>query len=145
MATKLFYKSGDESTHFKNLEDKRNVLSYIHTILQNRNSYKIRGCLDFIIHFIIQQFLYINKSNLSIRKEIFNILKEISLCLVDMNEIIWMFGNNFDKVFGEIYKEKTDLIDFCETYGYGKDSNFSLDDFMNKLFISTSYFCVIFY
>ena len=50
-----------------------------------------------------------------------------------MNEIIWMFGNNFDKVFGEIYKEKTDLIDFCETYGYGKDSNFSLDDFMNKL------------
>ena len=132
MATKLFYKSGDESTHFKNLEDKRNVLSYIQTILQNKNSYKIRGCLDFKIHFIIQQFLYINKSNLSIRKEIFNILKEISLCLVDMNEIIWMFGKN-DKVFGEIFKEKTDLIDFCETYGSGKDSNFSLDDFMNKL------------
>ena len=137
MATKLFYKSGNESTHFQNLEDKRNALSYIHTILQNRNSYKIRGCLDFKIHFIIQQFLYTNQNNLSIRKEIFNILKEISLCLVDMNEINWMFGNNFDKVFGEIYKEKTDLIDFCETYGYGKDSNwdsnFSLVDFMNKL------------
>ena len=30
-----------------------------------------------------------------------------------------MFGNNFDKVFGELYKEKTDLIDLTETFGYG--------------------------
>ena len=65
----------------------------------------------------------------------FNILKEISLCLIDMNEINWMFGNNFDKVFGELYKEKTDLIDLTETFGYGNysnwDSNFSIIDFMN--------------
>ena len=137
MATKLMYKSLDEYSHFKHLEDKRNALSFIHTILKNKNSYKVRACLDFKIHFIIQKFLFNNQNNLSIRKEIFNILKEISLCLLDMNEINWMFGNNFDKVFGEIYKEKTDLIDLCETYGYGNnsnwDSNFSLIDFMNKL------------
>ena len=148
MSTKLFFKTNDENSQFKNLEDKRNALSYIHTILQNKNSYKIRGCLDFKIHFIIQRFLYTNQNNLSIRKEIFNILKEISLCLVDINEINWMFGNNFDKVFGEIYKEKTDLIDFCETYGYGKDSNwdsnFSLIDFMNKLLIQPHTFVLYF-
>ena len=148
MSTKLFFKTEEDNSHFKNLEDKRNALSYIHTILQNRNSYKIRGCLDFKIHFIIQKFLYTNQNNLSIRKEIFNILKEISLCLVDMNEINWMFGNNFDKVFGEIYKEKTDLFDFCETYGYGNDSNwdsnFSLIDFMNKLLIQPHSFVLYF-
>ena len=148
MSTKLFFKTDDDNSHFKNLEDKRNALSYIHTILQNRNSYKIRGCLDFKIHFIIQKFLFTNQNNLTIRKEIFNILKEISLCLVDMNEINWMFGNNFDRVFGEIYREKTDLIDFCETYGYGKDSNwdsnFSLIDFMNKLLIQPHSFVLYF-
>ena len=148
MSTKLFFKTDDDNSHFKNLEDKRNALSYIHTILQNKNSYKIRGCLDFKIHFIIQKFLFTNQNNLSIRKEIFNILKEISLCLVDMNEINWMIGNNFNKVFGEIYKEKTDLIDFCETYGYGKDSNwdsnFSIIDFMNKLLIQPHTFVLYF-
>ena len=148
MSTKLFFKTDDDNSHLKNLEDKRNALSYIHTILQNKNSYKIRGCLDFKIHFIIQKFLFTNQNNLSIRKEIFNILKEISLCLVDMNEINWMIGNNFNKVFGEIYKEKTDLIDFCETYGYGKDSNwdsnFSVIDFMNKLLIQPHTFVLYF-
>ena len=148
MSTKLFFKTDDENSHFKNLEDKRNALSYIHIILQNKNSYKIRGCLDFKIHFIIQKFLFTNQNNLSIRREIFNILKEISLCLVDMNEINWLFGNNFDKVFGEISKEKTDLIEYSEAYGYGKDSNwdnnFSLIDFMNKLLIKPHSFVLYF-
>ena len=137
MATKLMFKTNEENSNFKHLEDKRNALSFMHTILKNKNSYKIRGCLDFKIHFIVQKFLFSNQNNLSIKKEIFNILKEISFCLVDMNEVSWMFGNNYDRVFGEIYKEKTDLIDFCETYGYGNnsnwDTNFSLIDFMNKL------------
>ena len=148
MSTKLFFKTDDENSHFKNLEDKRNALSYIHIILQNKNSYKIRGCLDFKIHFIIQKFLFTNQNNLSIRREIFKILKEISLCLVDINEINWMFGNNFDKVFGEISKEKTDIIEYSEAYGYGKDSNwdnnFSLIEFMNKLLIHHHSFVLYF-
>ena len=98
MATKLMFKTDDENSNFKNLEDKRNALSFIHTILKNKNSYKIRGCLDFKIHFIIQKFLFSNQNNLSIKKEIFNILKEISLCLIDMNEISWLFGNNYEKI-----------------------------------------------
>ena len=120
MCTNLFLKNSDENSYLKNLEDKKNGLSFIHTILQNKNRYKIRGCLDFKIHFIIQKFLFTNQNNLSIKKEIFNILKEISLCLVDMNEINWLFGNNFDKVFGELYKEKSivevTLMD-CVLYG----------------------------
>ena len=148
MCTKLFMKNTDENAYMKNLEDKKNGLSFIHTILQNKNRYKIRGCLDFKIHFIIQKFLFTNQNNLSIKKEVFNILKEISLCLIDMNEINWMFGNNFDKVFGELYKEKTDLIDFTENYGYGNnsnwDSNFSLIDFMNKLLIMPHSFVLYF-
>ena len=148
MCTKLFMKNNDENSHLKNLEDKRNGLSFIHTILQNKNRYKIRGCLDFKIHFIIQKFLFTNQNNLSIKKEVFNILKEISLCLIDMNEINWMFGNNFDKVFGELYKEKTDLIDLTETFGYGNysnwDSNFSIIDFMNKLLIMPHSFVLYF-
>ena len=148
MCTKLFMRNTDENAHLKNLEDKKNGLSFIHTILQNKNRYKIRGCLDFKIHFIIQKFLFTNQNNLSIKKEVFNILKEISLCLIDMNEINWMFGNNFDKVFGELYKEKTDLIDLTETYGYGNnsnwDSNFSLIDFMNKLLIMPHSFILYF-
>ena len=90
MCTKLFMKNTDENAYMKNLEDKKNGLSFIHTILQNKNRYKIRGCLDFKIHFIIQKFLFTNQNNLSIKKEVFNILKEISLCLIDMNEINWM-------------------------------------------------------
>ena len=148
MCTKLFMKNTDENAHLKNLEDKKNGLSFIHTILQNKNRYKIRGCLDFKIHFIIQKFLFTNQNNLSIKKEVFNILKEISICLIDMNEINWMFGNNFDKVFGELYKEKTDLLDLTETYGYGNnsnwDSNFSLIDFMNKLLILPHSFILYF-
>ena len=148
MCTKLFMKNNDEKSHLKNLEDKKNGLSFIHTILQNKNRYKIRGCLDFKIHFIIQKFLFTNQNNLSIKKEVFNILKEISLCLIDMNEINWMFGNNFDKVFGELYKEKTDLIDLTESFGYGNnsnwDSNFSLIDFMNKLLIMPHSFVLYF-
>ena len=108
----------------------------------------IKGCLDFKIHFIIQKFLFTNQNNLSIKKEVFNILKEISLCLIDMNEINWMFGNNFDKCFEELYKEKTDLINFTETYGYGNnsnwDSNFSIIDFMNKLLILPHSFVLYF-
>ena len=65
-----------------------------------------------------------------------------------MNEINWMFGNNFDKVFGELYKEKTDLIDLTETFGYGNysnwDSNFSIIDFMNKLLIMPHSFVLYF-
>ena len=148
MCTKLFMKNNDENAYMKNLEDKRNGLSFIHTILQNKNRYNIRGCLDFKIHFIIQKFLFTNQNNLSIKKEVFNILKEISLCLIDMNEINWMFGNNFDKVFGELYKEKTDLIDLTETFGYGNysnwDSNFSIIDFMNKLLIMPHSFVLYF-
>ena len=149
MCTNLFMKnSNDENSHLKNLEDKKNGLSFIHTILQNKNRYKIRGCLDFKIHFIIQKFLFTNQNNLSIKKEVFKILKEISLCLIDMNEINWMFGNNFDKVFGELYKEKTDLIDLTETFGYGNysnwDSNFSIIDFMNKLLIMPHSFVLFF-
>ena len=148
ISNKIMVKYDQDLDPYQNLEDKRNALNYINSVLKNKNSYKIRGCLDFKIHFIIQKILYTNSNHIPIKIEIFNILKEISFCLVDMNEISWMFGNNYDKVFNVTYKDKTDLFDYGETYGYGDDSNwdsnFSLIDFMNKILIKPHTFVLYF-
>ena len=125
-----------ENNPHKNLVNKKNALSYINTIFKGKNENKIRACLDFKVHYLITRFLYTNISDFTIKHEVFAILKEISINLIDMDEISWMFGNNYNKIFNSNYKEKSDLYDFSETFDNRNsnwDSNFSLLEFMNKL------------
>ncbi len=133
---KILYDFLDSNDPHKNLVNKRSSLGYIHTIFKGKNEYKIRACLDFKVHFIILQFLYTNLIDESIKVEVFNILKEISMNLIDMTEISWMTGNNYNRIFLNIYHEKTDVFDMSETFDNNIsnwDSNFSLISFMNKL------------
>ena len=83
----------------KNIENRKNCLNYLNIVFKSKNSAKIRGCLDCKIHLIIQKYLFTTINDLEIKKDLFNILKEISLSLVDMNEISWQFGNNYDKIY----------------------------------------------
>ena len=125
-----------ENNPHKNLVNKKNALSYINTIFKGKNENKIRACLDFKVHYLITRFLYTNISDFTIKHEVFAILKEISINLIDMDEISWMFGNNYNKIFNSNYKEKSDLYDFSVTFDNRNsnwDSNFSLLEFMNKL------------
>ena len=87
---------GDAS---KNIVLKRNALKYINTMLHSKNEYKVRACLDFKVHLLIQMLLYTNGIDYSILREVFGIMKEISSNLVDMNEIQWLFGNNYKTIF----------------------------------------------
>lgn len=117
--------SGDNDPS-KNLVNKRNALSYIYTLFKGRNQFKIRACLDFKVHYYILSFLFTNTNDFAIKQEILNILKEISISLVDMNEIAWLFGNNYSKVFNDIYKSKSDMFDLGEAVDNANwDSNFS--------------------
>ena len=86
--------SNKSSNNKKNIEVKRNSLNYLNIVFKSKNSDKIRGCLDCKIHLIIQKYLFTSINDLGIKTDLFNILKEISLSLVDMNEISWQFGNN---------------------------------------------------
>ena len=83
----------------KNIENRKNCLNYLNIVFKSKNSAKIRGCLDCKIHLIIQKYLFTTINDLEIKKDLFNILKEISLSLVDMNEISWQFGNNYEKIY----------------------------------------------
>ena len=120
----------------KTLINKRTALSYINAIFKRKNEYKIRACLDFKVHFIIQEFLFTNISDEVIKKEVLDILKEISMTLIDMNEIAWMFGNNYNRIFNPANKSKADILELNENTGKNLsnwDSNFSLISFMNNL------------
>ena len=126
--------NGTENDPSKNLVNKRNALSYIYTLFKGKNEYKIRACLDTKVHFFVQSFLYTNANDYSIKKEVLNIFKEISINLTDINEISWMFGNNYAKIFNETYKSKSDTLDLSEAVTNSNwDSNFCLIDFMNTL------------
>lgn len=118
----------------KNLVNKRNALSYIFTLFKSKNEFKVRACLDFKIHFFISSFLFTNASDYAIKNEVFNIFKEISINLTDVSEIAWMFGNNYNTIFNNNHKSKTDTLDISDSIAHSNwDSNFSLIDFMNKL------------
>ena len=103
---KILYDFLDSNDTHKNLLNKRSSLGYIHTIFKGKNEYKIRACLDFKVHFIILQFLYTNLIDESIKVEVFNILKEISMNLIDMTEISWITGNNYNRLCLNIYHIK---------------------------------------
>ena len=136
----IMQKLSDKTKNMKQMtEIKRNALNYINIIFKSKNCSKIRGCLDCKIHFLIQKFLFTSINEIGIKKELFNILKEISLSLVDLNEISWLFGNNYEKIFGSKSKKKNknnDLIDLENNPYINEstwDSNISLIDFMNDI------------
>ena len=120
-------------------EMKRKALNYINIIFKSKNTSKIRGCLDCKIHFLIQEYLYTSINDIKIKKELFKILKEISISLVDVNEISWLFGNNYEKMYGIKSKkinQNNDLLDLEKNPYINElswDSNMSLIDFMNDI------------
>lgn len=135
----------DVNEQQKNLVNKRNALSYIYTLFKGKNEYKIRACLDFKVHFFVQSFLYTNGNDYSIKKEVLNIFKEISINLTDINEIAWMFGNNYNKIFSDTYKAKSDTLDISDNVtNTNWDSNFCLIDFMNTLLTKPHSFILYF-
>ena len=130
-------------------EIKRNALNYIKIVFKGKNSSKIRGCLDCKIHFIIQKFLFTSINDLGIKTELFNILKEISLTLVDMNEISWLFGNNYERIYGPSNKIKSnnsvmDLENNSYINESSWNSNSSLIDFTNDILIQPHMFVLNF-
>ena len=118
-----------------NIENRKNCLNYLNIVFKSKNSAKIRGCLDCKIHLIIQKYLFTTINDLGIKKDLFNILKEISLSLVDMNEISWQFGNNYDKIFEKKNNGNTivDLENNSCVNDSNWDSNTSLIDFTSNI------------
>ena len=132
----IMKKLSDKTKNIKQKNEiKRNALNYINIVFKNKNSSKIRGCLDCKIHFIIQKYLFTSINDFGIKRELFNILKEISLSLVDMNEISWLFGNNYEKIFAK--KNKNNLVMDLENNPYinesSWDSSTSLIDFASDI------------
>ena len=130
----------DKNKNLKQLNEmKKNALNYLNIIFKSKNSSKIRGCLDCKIHFLIQEYLFTSINDIKIKKELFKILKEISLSLVDVNEISWLFGNNYEKIYGVKSKklsQNNDLLDLEKNPYFNEsswDSKMSLIDFMNDI------------
>jgi hypothetical protein len=111
-----------------NEEIKLKTLKYINTLFKGKNQYKIRACFDYKIHFIIQKFLFTYNESLNVKKEIYDILKEISINLINLTEIGWIFGNNYKK------NEKLQLNENIFENGLSNwTSNFNLINFMKKI------------
>ena len=135
--------SNKQLNHKKNVETKRKSLNYLNIVLKSKNSSKIRGCLDCKFHLIIQKYLFTSTDDIGIKKDLFNILKEISLSLVDMNEISWQFGNNYEKIYekknNSINKIPSNINIDLENNSCVNDSNWdsntSLIDFTNNILI----------
>ena len=128
--------SNKSSNQKKNIETKRNALNYINIVLKSKNSSKIRGCLDCKIHLVIQKYLFTSINDMGIKKDLFNILKEISLSLIDMNEISWQFGNNYEKIYekkSNVNSIGVDLENNSCVNDSNWDSNSSLIDFTSNI------------
>ncbi len=96
----------------KNLASKKSALVYINSVFRSKNTDKIRACFDFKIHRYIVKYLPNNDPHLKL--EVLCIYKEISLGLVDMDELSWLFGNNYSKIFEKTVHNKSDPIDSNE-------------------------------
>jgi Ca2+-binding EF-hand superfamily protein len=117
----------------KHNANKKSALTYINSILRTRNVDKIRALFDFKIHMFIEKFLFIHINDLMIKTEVLNILKEISFGLVDIDELSWLFGNNYTKIFEKTISNKSDPMEGADLNDeLNWDSNFSLVQFLNK-------------
>jgi len=96
----------------KNIASKKSGLVYINSVFRSKNSDKIRACFDFKVHRFIVKFLTNNDPLLKF--EALSIFKEISLGLVDMDELSWLFGNSYSKIFAATVKSTSDQIDSNE-------------------------------
>ena len=122
-----------------NEEIKLKTLKYINTLFKGKNQYKIRACFDYKIHFIIQKFLFTYNESLNVKKEIYDILKEISINLINLTEIGWIFGNNYKK------NEKLQLNENIFENGLSNwTSNFNLINFMKKI-LENPYCYILYY
>jgi hypothetical protein len=121
--------SQGEPNEVRNLANKKSALVYISSIFKSKNVDRIRACFDFRIHAYIDKYLFGNHP-LNIKIEALNIMKDISLGLVDLDELSWLFGNNYTKVFDKTFKNvDVDTKDSNEDFNW--DSNFSLINFLN--------------
>jgi hypothetical protein len=118
-----------ENSEVRNVANKKSALVYISSVFKSKNVDRIRACFDFRIHAYIDKYLFGNHP-LNIKIEALNIMKDISLGLVDMDEVSWLFGNNYGKVFDKTFKNvEVDFKDGAEDFNW--DSNFSLINFLN--------------
>jgi hypothetical protein len=118
-----------ENSEIRNLANKKSALVYISSVFKSKNVDRIRACFDFRIHAYIDKYLFGNHP-LNIKIEALNIMKDISLGLVDMDEVSWLFGNNYGKVFDKTFKNAD--IDFKDgSEDFNLDANFSLINFLN--------------
>jgi len=92
----------------KNIASKKSGLVYINSIFRGKNTDKIRACFDFKIHLFIVKFL--NNNDPLLKFEALSIFKEISLGLVDMDELSWLFGNNYSNIFEKSGNNKSDEL-----------------------------------
>ena len=92
----------------KYLANKKSSLIYILSLLKSKKVDKIRACYDFKVHKFIEKYL-ISKDN-QLKIEAILILKEISTGLVDYEEVLWAFGNNYMNVYEKTQNSKSDVI-----------------------------------
>ena len=143
----IMKKLSDKTKNLKQKNEiKKHALNYINIVFKGKNSSKIRGVLDCKIHYIIEKYLFTSINDYGIKKELFNILKEISLCLIDMNEISWLFGNNYEKIFQT--KNKNNLVMDLENNPYINESSWnssnSLIDFSSDILTQPHFFILNF-
>ena len=94
----------------KNTSSRKSALVYINSIFRNKNFDKIKACFDFKIQHLIVKFLY-SKNN-SLLTECLQIFNEFSICLVDLGELSWLFGNNYKKILEKTTHNKSEVIEF---------------------------------
>lgn len=131
------------SSSTDNLSSKRAALSYFSTIFKSKNLDKIRACFDFKIHLFIVKFL--NSNNQLLRNEALSIFKEISFAIIDLDELNWLFGNNYNSIFDSIINNKSEPInhgDFSRNQDWGR--NFSLVQFLNSSLNSDHSYVLLF-
>jgi len=92
----------------KYLANKKSSLIYILSLLKSKKADKIRACYDFKVHNFIEKYLISKDHQLKI--DTILILKEISCGLVDYEEVLWSFGNNYANVYEKTQKSKSDMI-----------------------------------
>ena len=92
---------------------KKSALIYITAIFRSKNVDRIRACFDFKIHLYIEKYLFCNPP-MNIKLEALNIMKEISFGLVDLDELSWIFGNNYNKIMDKTISNKSEPIENIE-------------------------------
>lgn len=104
----------------KNNSSRKSALVYLNSIFRNKNHDKIKACFDFKVQHLIVKFLYSKDNSLLI--ECLHIFNEFSICLIDLCELSWLFGNNYNKILEKTTHNKSEVIGISQN-NENKESN----------------------